>query len=79
MTNKLTRRQFLATAALAAAGALVAGVVKVEPAPVEDVGVVPVEYTDTCTVDTGEWDFLFENPSVHVYDFGCMTEHIRVQ
>ena len=33
-TNKLTRRQFLATLAAAAAGALIAGVVKVEPEPV---------------------------------------------
>ena len=32
---KLTRRQFLTTLAAAAAGALVAGVVKVEPEPAE--------------------------------------------
>ena len=97
MTNKLTRRHFLATLASAAAGALVAGVVKVEPEPAEwdDIGikplgpqylikddfgdmswtepatdwyltpeagedVVPVEYTNACTVDTGEWDGLFD-------------------
>ena len=43
---KLTRRQFLTTLAAAAAGALVAGVVKVEPEPVEDVDVVPVREAD---------------------------------
>jgi len=40
MTNKISRRQFLATLAAAAAGALIAGVVKVEPEPVLDVDVV---------------------------------------
>ena len=44
MTNKLTRRHFLATLASAAAGALVAGVVKVEPEPAEwdDIGIKPL-------------------------------------
>ena len=86
MTTKQTRREFLANAARAATGLVVTGLVRPEPAAVEDIQAVPLGVDDTQgqpgpggrTIYGIDGVITFWGmPPVHISDYGCSSPRIR--
>jgi len=67
--TKISRREFLTTAAAAAAGALIGGVVKAkEPVPVEDIQAVPLD-VDVAPVESyAAWSCILDGKIVFTGD-----------